>query len=117
MQITLMKGKNHRASLPEADLHHEGSIAIDRKLLDEGGFVVYERVEIFNVETGARFGTYVIDAPEGSGTVGLNGATARLAIPGDKLIVVAYATFNEAEARIFRPRIVRVDGENRILPG
>lgn len=117
MQITLMKGRIHRASVTESDLHQEGSIAIDRKLLDAAGFLINERVEIYNVQTKARFGTYVIEAPEGSGTVGLNCAAEQLAIPGDKLIIVAYASFNEAEARIFSPRVVRVDGENRILPG
>lgn len=111
-----MKGTIHRASLTEADLHHEGAIAIDRKLLDAAGIAINERVDIFNAETGARFGTYAIEAPEGSGTVALNGAAARLAIPGDTLIIVAYASFNESEARRFNPRVVRVDRENRILP-
>ncbi|MCK1525006.1 aspartate 1-decarboxylase [Bradyrhizobium sp. 17] len=115
MRITLMKGKIHRASVTEADLHYEGSISIDRKLLDAAGVLVNERVEIYNVDTGARFATYAIEAPEGSGTVGLNGAAARLAIPGDKLIIVAYASFDETEAKTFRPRVVLVDRENRIL--
>ncbi|MDA9522331.1 aspartate decarboxylase [Bradyrhizobium sp. CCBAU 11434] len=115
MQITLMKGKIHRASVTEADLHYEGSISIDRTLLDAAGMVINERVEIYNVETGARFATYVIEAPPRSGTICLNGAAARLAMPGDKIIIVAYASFDEAEAKIFKPRIVRVDGENRIL--
>ncbi|MCK1402296.1 aspartate 1-decarboxylase [Bradyrhizobium sp. 4] len=115
MRITLMKGKIHRASVTEADLHYEGSISIDRKLLEAAGVLVNERVEIYNVDTGARFATYAIEAPEGSGTVGLNGAAARLAIPGDKLIIVAYASFDETEAKTFRPRVVLVDRENRIL--
>lgn len=117
MQITLMKGKIHRASVTEADLHYEGSISIDRLLLDAAGLLVNERVEIFNIDTGARFATYVIEAPKGSGMIGLNGAAARLAMPGDKVIIVAYASFDEAEAKTFRPRVVRVDRENRILPG
>lgn len=117
MQITLMKGKIHRASVTEADLHYEGSISIDRLLLDAAGLLINERVEIFNVDTGARFATYVIEAPRGSGMIGLNGAAARLAMPGDRVIIVAYASFDEAEAKTFRPRVVRVDRENRILPG
>lgn len=117
MQITLMKGKIHRASVTEADLHYEGSISIDRLLLDAAGLLINERVEIFNIDTGARFATYVIEAPKGSGMIGLNGAAARLAMPGDKVIIVAYASFDEAEAKTFRPRVVRVDRENRILPG
>jgi len=117
MQVTLMKGKIHRASVTQADLHYEGSISIDRTLLDAAGFLVNERVEIYNIETGARFATYVIEAPEGSGTIGLNGAAARLAMTGDKVIIVAYASFEEAEAKEFKPRVVLVDRENRILQG
>lgn len=116
MQITLMKGKIHRASVTQADLHYEGSISIDRALMDAAGFLVNERVEIYNIETGARFATYVIEAPRGSATIGLNGAAARLAMTGDKVIIVAYASFDEAEARTFQPRVVLVDGDNRILP-
>ncbi|MCC8955294.1 aspartate 1-decarboxylase [Bradyrhizobium sp. Pear77] len=115
MQVTLMKGKIHRASVTQADLHYEGSISIDRRLLDAAGFLINERVEIYNIETGARFATYVIEAPEGSGTIGLNGAAARLAMTGDKVIIVAYASFDEMEANAFKPRIVLVDAENRIL--
>ncbi|MCC8936981.1 aspartate 1-decarboxylase [Bradyrhizobium sp. Arg62] len=115
MQVTLMKGKIHRASVTQADLHYEGSISIDRRLLDAAGFLINERVEIYNIETGARFATYVIEAPEGSGTIGLNGAAARLAMTGDKVIIVAYASFDEMEANAFKPCIVLVDGDNRIL--
>ncbi|WP_426411676.1 aspartate 1-decarboxylase [Bradyrhizobium ganzhouense] len=117
MQITVMKGKIHSASVTEADLHYEGSISIDRALLDAAGFLINERVEIYNIDTGARFATYVIEAPRGSGIIGLNGAAARLAMPGDKVIIVAYATLEEAEAKSFRPRVVLVDRENRIRSG
>jgi aspartate 1-decarboxylase len=117
MQITLMKGKIHRASVTQADLHYEGSISIDRTLLDAAGFLINERVEIYNIDTGARFATYVIEAPRGSGMIGLNGAAARLAMIGDKVIIVAYASFAEVEASAFRPSVVLVDEENRILPG
>ncbi|SFQ22718.1 L-aspartate 1-decarboxylase [Bradyrhizobium sp. Ghvi] len=115
MQITLMKGTIHRASVTEADLHYEGSISIDRTLLEAAGMVINERVEIYNVETGTRFATYVVEAPPSSGTISLNGAAARLAMPGDKIIIVAYASFDEAEAKMFTPRVVRVDRDNRIL--
>src|SRR5258705_1102429 len=97
MQITLMKGKIHRASVTQADLHYEGSISIDRTLLDAAGFLINERVEIYNIDTGARFATYVIEAPKGSGTIGLNGAAARLAMVGDRVIIVAYAAFCRSE--------------------
>ncbi|MGY3487968.1 aspartate 1-decarboxylase [Bradyrhizobium sp. USDA 4011] len=116
MQLTLMKGKIHRASVTEADLHYEGSISIDRTLLDAAGVLINERVEIYNIDTGARFATYVIEAPKGSGTIGLNGAAARLAMTGDKVIIVAYSLFDEVEANDFRPRVVLVDRQNRILP-
>src|SRR5260370_27784896 len=111
MQIALMKGKIHRASVTQADLHYEGSISIDRTLLDAAGFLINERVEIYNIETGARFATYVIEAPQGSGTIGLNGAAARLAMTGDKVIIAAYASFEAAEATVLRPRVVLGDRE------
>jgi aspartate 1-decarboxylase len=110
-----MKGKIHRARVTEADLHYEGSISIDKLLIDAAGFLVNERVDVYNIDTGARFSTYVIEAPAGSGAIGLNGAAARLAMLNDKLIIVAYANFDEAEARIFKPRVVLVDEKNRVL--
>jgi aspartate 1-decarboxylase len=112
MQITLMKGKIHRAYVTQADLHYEGSISIDRELIDAAGFLVNERVDIYNIDTGARFSTYVIESPPGSGVVGLNGAAARLAMVGDKVIIVAYANFDDAEARSFQPRVVFVNEKN-----
>jgi len=115
MQITLMKGKVHRARVTDADLHYEGSISIDKALMEAAGFLPYERVDIYNIDTGARFSTYIIEAPAGSGTIGLNGAAARLAMVGDKVIIVAYANFDEAEARSFQPRVVLVDEKNRKL--
>jgi hypothetical protein len=78
MQVTLMKGKIHRAHVTEADLHYEGSISIDRTLIEAAGFLLNERVDIYNIDTGARCSTYVIEAPAGSGIIGLNGAAARL---------------------------------------
>ena len=108
-----MKGKIHRAYVTEADLHYEGSISIDRTLIEAAGFLVNERVDIYNIDNGARFSTYVIEAAAGSGTIGLNGAAARLAMPGDKVIIVAYANFHAAEARDFRPRVVLVDEKNK----
>jgi len=84
MQVTLMKGKIHRAHVTEADLHYEGSISIDRTLIEAAGFLLNERVDIYNIDTGARFSTYVIEAAAGSGIIGLNGAAARLAMAGDK---------------------------------
>lgn len=105
MQITLMKGKIHRASMTDAELHYEGSVSIDRTLLDAAGFEINERVEIYNIETGARFPTYVIEAPRNSAIIGLNGAAARLALPGDRVIIVAHASFDASEAKTFKPAL------------
>jgi aspartate 1-decarboxylase len=99
MQITLMKGKIHRAQVTLADLHYEGSISIDRALIDAAGFIVNERFDIYNIDTGARFSTYVIEAPPNSGMIGLNGAAARLAMIGDKLIIVSYANFEPSRRK------------------
>jgi aspartate 1-decarboxylase len=115
MQVTLMKGKIHRARVTEADLHYEGSISIDRALIDAAGLFVHERVDVYNINTGARFATYVIEAPAGSGVIGLNGAAARLALIGDTVIIAAYAQMSEAEAKSFTPRVVLVDEANRVL--
>jgi aspartate 1-decarboxylase len=114
MQVTLMKGKIHRARVTDADLHYEGSISIDRNLIEAAGFLVNERVDIYNIDTGARFSTYVIEAAAGSGTIGLNGAAARLAMVGDKVIIVAYANFENEEARKFQPRVVVVNEKNQV---
>jgi aspartate 1-decarboxylase len=113
MFVTLMKGKIHRARVTGADLHYEGSISIDPALIEAAGFLVNERVDIYNINNGARFSTYVIPAPRGSGEIGLNGAAARLALPGDLVIIVAYAQMSEAEAKSFTPRVVLVDEHNR----
>ncbi len=115
MLLTLMKGKIHRACVTEADLHYEGSISIDRSLAQAAGFMLNERVEIYNINTGARFATYVIDAPPGSGIIGLNGAAARLAMVGDQVIICAYAQMEEAEARQHEPKVVLVDAANKPL--
>lgn len=114
MQVTLMKGKIHRARVTDADLHYEGSISIDRNLIEAAGFLVNERVDIYNIDTGARFSTYVIEAAAGSGTIGLNGAAARLAMVGDKVIIVAYANFDDEEARKYLPRVVVVNDKNQV---
>ncbi|MFC5069347.1 aspartate 1-decarboxylase [Flaviflagellibacter deserti] len=116
MNVTMMKGKIHRATVTEADLHYEGSISIDRDLSEAAGFFINERVEIYNIDTGARFATYVIEGKRGSGVIGLNGAAARLAMPGDKVIIVAYADMSAEEARTHVPSVVMVDGDNRIQP-
>lgn len=114
MLLTLMKGKIHCARVTGADLDYEGSIGIDRALMCAAGFLRHERVEIYNVNTGARFATYVIEAPEHSGEISLNGAAARLVQTGDRVIIVAYAQMTADEAERYEPRVVLVDENNRI---
>ena len=116
MQLTLLKGKIHRATVTQCDLHYEGSISVDSALLERSGILPYEQVDVLDINNGRRFTTYTIPAPAGSGTIGVNGAAARLAQKGDLVIIVAYARMNEAEAKAFTPRVLLVDGQNRPLP-
>ncbi len=113
MLVTMMKGKLHRVTVTECDLHYEGSISIDETLIEAAGFLVNERVEIYNIDNGERFATYVIEGPRGSGIIGLNGAAARKACVGDRIIIVAYADMDEEEARAFKPKVVLADDRNK----
>lgn len=114
MLLTLMKAKLHRATVTQADLDYEGSIAIDRDLLDASGILPHEQVDVLNITTGARFTTYAIEAPRGSKVVGVNGAAARLVQRGDKVIVVAYGMLPAEEARNYAPTVVLLDEGNEI---
>src|ERR1700761_8524386 len=113
MQLTLMKGKIHRATITQCDLHYEGSISVDTNLLERAGILPHEQVDVLNINNGERFTTYAIPAPAGSGMIGINGAAARLAQKGDLVIVVAYARMEEAEAKSFTPRVLLVDANNK----
>ena len=113
MQLTLLKGKIHRATVTQCDLNYEGSISVDAALLERAGILAHEQVDVLNINNGERFTTYAIPAPAGSGTIGINGAAARLAQKGDLVIIVAYARMEEAEAKSFVPRVLLVDGHNR----
>ena len=117
MRRTLFKSKLHGATLTGTDLHYEGSISLDRDLLEAADLVASEKVQVLNVETGARLETYVIEAPAGSGEVRLNGPAARLGQPGDRVIVVSYAEYEEDEVEDHRPVVVRLDEDNRPLGG
>ena len=114
MLVTMMKAKLHRATVTQADLDYEGSIAIDRDLLDASGILPHEQVDVLNIDTGARFTTYAIEAPPGSRTFGVNGAAARLAQPGDRIIVVAYCQIPAEEARNYAPSVVLLGEDNRV---
>ena len=114
MILTMLKCKLHRAIVTECDLHYEGSISIDATLIAAAGLLINERVEIYNIDNGERFATYVIEAKPGSGVIGLNGAAARKACVGDKLIICAYAGMDVQEAKAYEPRIVLCSPKNQI---
>jgi len=113
MQLTLLKGKIHRATITQCDLNYEGSISVDCALMERAGILPHEQVDVLNINNGERFTTYAIPAPAGSGTIGVNGAAARLAQKGDLVIIVAYARMEEAEAKSFSPRVLLVDANNK----
>lgn len=114
MLLTMLKAKLHRATVTQADMDYEGSIAIDKDLLDASDILPSEQVDVLNITTGARFTTYAIEAPRGSKVIGVNGAAARLVQPGDRVIVVAYCQMPAEEARNYAPNVVLLDDGNRI---
>ncbi len=113
MQRRVMKSKIHRATITSTDLHYEGSLTLDQDLMDAADLLEHEEIQVVNVNTGDRFSTYVIPGPRGSGVVQLNGAAARLGLPGDLVILISWAQLDDAEARGFRPVVVHVDERNR----
>lgn len=115
MTITMLKSKVHRATVTMADLNYAGSLTLDPLLMEAAGFMLHEQVHVLNINTGARFVTYVIPGERGSGTVCLNGAAARLGQPGDLIIAITYAQFTREEAANHKPTVVHVDGQNRIV--
>lgn len=114
MLLTLMRAKLHRATVTRADLHYEGSISIDRDFMDAAGFLPNEQVDVLDIDNGARFTTYVIEAERGSKTIGVNGAAARLVQSGDKVIVLSYAQMSMEEAEAHKPTVVLMDEGNVI---
>jgi len=114
MQTTMLKAKLHRATVTHAELGYEGSCAIDGKILDFSGIREYEQIHIYNVNNGERFTTYAIRAEEDSGIFSINGAAARLACPGDYIIICAFATLDEKELADHKPTLVYFDDDNHI---
>jgi aspartate 1-decarboxylase len=114
MLRTMCKSKIHRATVTGADLNYVGSITIDPVLMEAADLLEYEQVAVVNVNNGARFETYVIPGEPGEGEICLNGAAARMAHPGDKVIIISYAQYNEAEMESYRPVFIFVDEQNRI---
>ncbi|WP_019556771.1 aspartate 1-decarboxylase [Thiomicrorhabdus arctica] len=114
MQVTLLKSKLHRVTTTHAELDYEGSCAIDGHLLDIAGIREYEQIQIYNITNGERFTTYAIRAEDNSGIISVNGAAAHKAKPQDLLIIATFASMNEAEADVFKPKLVYFDTKNRI---
>jgi aspartate 1-decarboxylase len=112
---TMMKSKIHRARVTQVDLDYEGSITIDRVLMEATDILPFERVEVLNINNGARFSTYAIEGEANSGIIGINGAAARLVAKGDIVLILSYCQVPDDEAISLTPSIVRVDSQNRIV--
>ncbi len=115
MQITMLKAKLHRATVTRSELGYEGSCAIDGTILDLAGIKEYEQIQIYNINNGERFTTYAIRAENGSGVFSVNGAAARLACPGDLIIVCAYTILNQQEADQHKPNLVYFNDKNEVV--
>ena len=115
MQLTLLKCKLHRACVTHAELDYEGSCAIDRDLMEMAGILPYEQIQIYNIANGERFTTYAIEAEAGSRVISVNGAAAHKASPGDRVIICAYAVLDESELASFKPSLVYLDEQNRVI--
>lgn len=115
MQLRMFKSKIHRATVTQADLHYKGSLTLDKDLMEAAGMLPYEEIHVLNINTGARFSTYIIEGERGSGVVSLNGAAARLGAAGDLIIALTYCTMTAEEARTWQPTSVHVDKNNHIV--
>lgn len=114
MTITMLKAKIHRATVTQAELDYVGSITVDVELLEQSGILEYEKVQIVDVNNGARFETYTIAGERGSGVMCLNGAAARMVQTGDKIILMSYAQVTPEEAKEMRPTVLFVDEKNQV---
>lgn len=114
MQSMMLKAKLHKARVTHAVLEYEGSCAIDGELLDMAGMREYEQIQIYNIDNGERFTTYVIRGEAGTGVISVNGAAAHKASPGDRIIICAYAQYSEAELSAFKPTLIYLDEKNAV---
>ncbi len=114
MNRTMLKSKLHRATVTQADLNYEGSIAIDRNLLEAADILPFEKVSVWNVTMGTRFETYAIQERRGSGCICVNGAAARLVSPGDQVIIASWTEMDEAQARRHEPKLIFLTNDNGI---
>lgn len=115
MQRIMLKSKIHRATLTDADLNYEGSITIDEDLMDAADILAFEQVQIYDINNGNRFETYVIKGERGSGTICVNGAAARLVAKGDLIIIASYFNVDEKEALEHKPKLIYVNEKNDIM--
>lgn len=115
MRRTFLRSKIHRATVTHADLEYEGSVTIDEDLLEAAGIWEHEAVHVWNITRGTRLQTYAIRGARGSGVICINGAAAHLNKPGDLVILASFAELEESEARTFKPTVVLVDSQNRIV--
>lgn len=113
MLRNMFKSKIHRATVTDADLHYEGSVTIDKDLMDAAEILEFEHVDIWNITNGARFSTYVIEGERGKGEICLNGAAARMVQPGDLVIIATFAMVDDSELINYKPKVVQVDANNR----
>jgi len=110
----MYKSKIHRATVTQTELDYEGSITIDARLMEAADILPGERLEIFDLNNGARFSTYAIEGKRDSGTICINGAAARLSEVGDKVIIISYVLLTEEEARTLKPTLILVDERNKL---
>jgi aspartate 1-decarboxylase len=114
MQRELLKSKIHRVTVTEAELYYEGSITVDKDLLEAANILPYEKVQVLNFNNGSRLDTYTIEGTSGSGTICLNGPAARFGSVGDEIIIVSYVHLPDADVKKFKPKVVMVDKKNKI---
>ena len=110
----MLKSKIHRATITDANLNYEGSLAVDKNLLDEAGLLPYERIKIYNINNGTRIETYLIEGEAGSGIISLNGAAARKGEVGDLIIIVSYALYSPEELQNYKPKVILLNSDNTI---
>ncbi len=114
MNRTMFRSKIHKATVTMAELYYEGSITVDKELLEAADILPFEKVQVVNLNTGSRLETYTLEGPAGSGMICLNGPAARLGTVGDEVIIITYTTMSDEEARKHKPKIILVDKNNRI---
>jgi len=115
MMFKMLHSKIHRARVTHSELHYNGSLGIDRDLIEQAGMLVGQQIDVLNITNGTRFTTYILEEPSGSKTIGVYGAAAHLAKPGDLIIVIAYALMDEIEAKMHQPVILIMDEHNDVI--